>query len=173
MDLEIPGPGNFRLRRKGTPSRPYIHFTYPPRDVPEQLVCGAGREIWEKLKVGDLREPGEQALTGAVLGRTCSKGEAPASTASERASAALGRRSAGLHIYERAVSYSDLSKAKTRCARLDISACFTEGMLSTQGLRRRAERRRAERRRAERRLRAAVLSGPARHGSRSGSTSCT
>ena len=72
----------------------------------------------------------------------------------------------------RAVSYSDLSKSKTRSARWLITARSTERNVVQQGLRRRALRRRALQRRALRPRRAAVLSGPARHGSRSGSTSC-
>ena len=127
---------------------------------------------FERSCMCENREPGVQALTAGALGRTCCKGEAPASTASERASAALGRRSAGLHIMIIVVSYSDLSKSKTRSARFLISAGSTERNVVQQGLRRRALRRRDLRRLDLRRRRAAVLSGPARHGSRSGSTSC-
>ena len=71
------------------------------------------------------------------------QGEAPASTASERASAALGRRSAGLHSYDKSCKLFRSEQIEDPKRTLHISACFTEGMLLTQGLRRRALRRRA------------------------------
>jgi len=97
-----PHQPSFRARRAwwGVPEERRRRRSEISSEDARQLVCGAGREIWEKLKVGDLRTRG----TGADGRRSrphLLQGGAPASTASERASAALGRRSAGLHIYDK------------------------------------------------------------------------
>ena len=115
---------------------------------------------------------GPQALTDALsAGNTCRVRPRRRRRSSVRAQRSDGAQRDCIFMI-RAVSYSDLSKSTTLSARFVISAQSSERNVVQQGLRRRALRRRDLRRRDLRRRRAAVLSGPARHGSRSGSTSC-